>query len=474
MLERTPSSEVFLPVDVLANDPFAVRVQVVHPTMGTFAVTLDAGRILILGRQGSDVDLELPWDPLVSRRHAKLWCEGGEIWFEDLGSKNGSWHGAQRLEGALPLPRGARIILGRTQIVVPSHESPSEEGDPTKESLPPLSLATAGANASEIVGTVDLPTAPTTTRNPAKPRHVGIRRVEIQMSDTKSFGELWDRELRRGGVFVDSQSPPPIGSTVELEFRYQDSKIKLAGRVVTVVRQADAPRVGLSPGFALELEGLTPKQRLALEKFARNPAGATSLAPPRPEREQLELTDIFERARTFLEATERRALYEAIGVPRTADTPSIDRALQTLTTLFRQAEPSAPPPKAARLAAALSVLARIRRILTEPEARLAYDFQIGELRVDVRKQAAKTGKGPNRETLRQAYRHRFPERSAQADRLAKAAFQARQLLDLPQAVRLGQRALQLDPFFFELEEALHAWTDELRLKDRSGIRNPGR
>ena len=475
MLERTPSSEAFQPTNILAVDPFAVRVQVVHPTMGTFAVTLDPGRVLILGRQGSDVDLELPWDPLVSRRHAKLWCDGGEIWFEDLLSKNGSWQGARRLEGPVSLATGSRVILGRTQIVVPADESPSGEGDPTKESLPPLALAAPAASAaSEIVGTVDLPTAPTTTRNPTKPRHVGTRQVQIRVTDPESFAELWQREIRRGGVYVESRSPPPIGSQLDVEFRFRDSETTIVGRVVTVVRQADAPCVGLAPGFAVELEGLTLERRQALENFIRNDAPAPPSRPPRQVRGQIEWTDIFERARAFLIHAERRAFYDAIGVARTAEPEMIERALESLTTLFRQAEPTAPPPRAARLSAALSVLARIRRVLVEPESRLAYDFQIGELRVDARKRAAETGTGPDRATLRRIYGLHFPDRAVNAGRLAQAAFQARQLLDLPQAVRLGERALQFDPFFFELEAALNAWRNELRIRGRSGTQNLGR
>ena len=46
---------------------------------------------LIIGRSSKVADLTCTWDNKMSRRHGKVWLEGGDVWYEDLGSSNGSW-----------------------------------------------------------------------------------------------------------------------------------------------------------------------------------------------------------------------------------------------------------------------------------------------------------------------------------------------------------------------------------------------
>ncbi|MGZ5494638.1 MAG: FHA domain-containing protein [Thermoanaerobaculia bacterium] len=55
--------------------------------------------------------------PDVSRRHARISVKGQSISIEDLGSKNGTWVGGQRIESA-KLEDGDVIILGRTRAVL--------------------------------------------------------------------------------------------------------------------------------------------------------------------------------------------------------------------------------------------------------------------------------------------------------------------------------------------------------------------
>jgi DNA-binding winged helix-turn-helix (wHTH) protein len=55
--------------------------------------------------------------PDVSRRHARISVKGQSVSIEDLGSKNGTWVGGQRIESA-KLDDGDEIILGRTRAVL--------------------------------------------------------------------------------------------------------------------------------------------------------------------------------------------------------------------------------------------------------------------------------------------------------------------------------------------------------------------
>lgn len=59
------------------------------------AVVLTQPR-LSLGRTGGGADLELP-DPDVSRTHAVVECHGSRIVLRDLGSRNGTFVGGERI-----------------------------------------------------------------------------------------------------------------------------------------------------------------------------------------------------------------------------------------------------------------------------------------------------------------------------------------------------------------------------------------
>jgi DNA-binding winged helix-turn-helix (wHTH) protein len=69
---------------------------------------------------GRDEDVSVRIDAAsVSRRHARLRVAAGEpATLEDLGSKNGTWVGEQRVEGApLPLRDGDVLRLGKVELV---------------------------------------------------------------------------------------------------------------------------------------------------------------------------------------------------------------------------------------------------------------------------------------------------------------------------------------------------------------------
>ncbi|MBI3930195.1 MAG: FHA domain-containing protein [Armatimonadetes bacterium] len=64
---------------------------------------------LTVGCTGGDADIELDGDSTMSRRHGRLWLQDGEVWYEDLGSSNGSWIGSVRLAGPVMLRPARRF-----------------------------------------------------------------------------------------------------------------------------------------------------------------------------------------------------------------------------------------------------------------------------------------------------------------------------------------------------------------------------
>jgi hypothetical protein len=112
---RRPASDLPRPPGNFSGKP---RLLVSSPDRGpdgstqrTFDLTAP---ITILGR-GTDCDLRLV-DPGVSRHHAELRVEDGEVVLVDLGSTNGTFVNGQPIR-RVTLVDGTQVTLGRTTLV---------------------------------------------------------------------------------------------------------------------------------------------------------------------------------------------------------------------------------------------------------------------------------------------------------------------------------------------------------------------
>ncbi|MGH9301712.1 MAG: FHA domain-containing protein [Acidimicrobiales bacterium] len=90
------------------------RVRVVEPAevAGLVFILNDE---LVLGRS-RECGASLARDNFVSNRHARIYRNGADYWVEDLGSTNGTYLNAQRLEAAQKLSAGDRVQVGRTTL----------------------------------------------------------------------------------------------------------------------------------------------------------------------------------------------------------------------------------------------------------------------------------------------------------------------------------------------------------------------
>jgi DNA-binding winged helix-turn-helix (wHTH) protein len=52
----------------------------------------------------------------ISRQHARITVTGGEVWLEDLGSKNGTWVAGERIRARVALTDGGSFRLGSETI----------------------------------------------------------------------------------------------------------------------------------------------------------------------------------------------------------------------------------------------------------------------------------------------------------------------------------------------------------------------
>lgn len=97
-------------------------------------------------------------------------------------------------------------------------------------------------------------------------------RVPIQLLvDYRANGHyLFDfcKDLGSGGVFIQTTSPLPQGSDIDLTFTLPDSKETLVtkGHVIWVQSKIDG-REDLTPGMGVQFKGFIGEQRKTLEDF---------------------------------------------------------------------------------------------------------------------------------------------------------------------------------------------------------------
>ncbi|MBI4816526.1 MAG: FHA domain-containing protein [Deltaproteobacteria bacterium] len=125
------------------------KVRVRHPAIGDFAFTV-TGKGVVVGRRGGGADIDLGWDSRVSRRHGRFWTEDGQVLFEDLSSRNGSFIGPKRVSEARLLV-GDSIILGDTTFSVEegreddAPELTAQIAMPLTPTIPPPTVSTVKA-----------------------------------------------------------------------------------------------------------------------------------------------------------------------------------------------------------------------------------------------------------------------------------------------------------------------------------------
>jgi pSer/pThr/pTyr-binding forkhead associated (FHA) protein len=71
------------------------------------------GDAYIFGRR-DDCDVILAYDSQISRNHSRLFVKDGKWHLQDLGSRNGTYIGQQKLDGIAQLAPGQMFRMGRT------------------------------------------------------------------------------------------------------------------------------------------------------------------------------------------------------------------------------------------------------------------------------------------------------------------------------------------------------------------------
>lgn len=100
------------------------------------------------------------------------------------------------------------------------------------------------------------------------------QRVPIQLLvDYKSGGSyLFDfcKDLGTGGVFIQTEKPLPMGTSLDLTFTIPDSKETVLTKGTVIWSQPPlAEKKDLTPGMGVQFNGFSDEQRSLLENFVK-------------------------------------------------------------------------------------------------------------------------------------------------------------------------------------------------------------
>lgn len=105
---------------------------------------------IVIGRS-SELDMVLVED-MVSRRHAKIQVEMGDIFLEDLGSTNGSFVNGEKIRRT-KLAEGDRILIGTSIIKVVASDGTGSVAD-AREQMADAAESEHPSNASTMTGSI--------------------------------------------------------------------------------------------------------------------------------------------------------------------------------------------------------------------------------------------------------------------------------------------------------------------------------
>ncbi|MEO8797210.1 MAG: FHA domain-containing protein [Polyangiaceae bacterium] len=164
-------------------------------------------------------------DPLVSRRHALIIVSGQQVTVQDLGSRNGVLVNGEKIDGAVPIGNGDRILIGAQEMTVvegPVAAAMPRRSHPLNRTMPKLPVSS--------------PHEPRSEENPKPPVITHLPGTRSTSPPNKSSST--------------SSSPPDRDSTDVSMVRRQDAFSLLTGvadKALAMGRVAEAERILASP-----------------------------------------------------------------------------------------------------------------------------------------------------------------------------------------------------------------------------------
>jgi len=269
---------------------------------------------VVIGRpgRGAAVDLDLKPDPSVSRRHARIWSESGQLWIEDLGSSYGTMVHDEPIKGKgrRPLRGNERIRIGDTfltQVRFDASEVPRQKVMSREEAHGEgVSLAASGV----------LEGLPPAQVSDLEGRGVYLRyQDELVAAEGAELGFFF---VVRRGQFAISKVKPETGKTHVIARVSEGQSFGEMSFLMGGAATANVLAVGKTICWAI--------QNAKLREFVESHAGGTRLAlnialllARRLQEGDTKLVGVSPSLTAFFGYQARAAEARAIGTPQAAE-----------------------------------------------------------------------------------------------------------------------------------------------------------
>ncbi|HEY2749076.1 MAG TPA: TIGR02266 family protein, partial [Polyangia bacterium] len=93
-------------------------------------------------------------------------------------------------------------------------------------------------------------------------------KIKFKSSTLDQFIERYSVDVSRGGIFIRTKDPLPVGTQLRFEFQLQDAQSLIAGDGTVVwIREHDPARQGVAPGMGVRFDKLAAESQKVLDRI---------------------------------------------------------------------------------------------------------------------------------------------------------------------------------------------------------------
>ena len=93
-------------------------------------------------------------------------------------------------------------------------------------------------------------------------------KIKFKSSNLDQFIERYSVDVSRGGIFIRTKEPLPVGTQLRFEFQLQDASSLIAGDGTVVwIREHDPARQGVAPGMGVRFDKLAADSQKVLDRI---------------------------------------------------------------------------------------------------------------------------------------------------------------------------------------------------------------
>ena len=101
-------------------------------------------------------------------------------------------------------------------------------------------------------------------------------RIKFRSESLQQFIERYGVDVSRGGIFIRTREPLPVGTRLKLDFQLVDTAPLFQGDGTVVwIREYDPGKTGVTPGMGVRFDRLTPESQPTLDKILDERGGGS-------------------------------------------------------------------------------------------------------------------------------------------------------------------------------------------------------